>query len=50
MSSSEKELLDRLGVIHHRVQWMADEEARSVWIGGAAAQGIFIDQKIELRG
>lgn len=29
----------RLLAIHKRVQWIANEEARSVWINGWAAQG-----------
>lgn len=33
----EKRLID----IHNRVQWIADEEARSVWVRGFAARGGF---------
>jgi hypothetical protein len=40
--------MDRLAQIHDRVNWMADQEARSAWVGGPAAQGIFLDAKERL--
>lgn len=47
-SEHEQKLLARLKAIHERVQWMADEEARSAWFGGLAAQGHFIKDKERL--
>lgn len=41
-------LMSRLAQIHQRVQWMADEEARSAWVNGAAANGLFFDEKERL--
>jgi len=48
MTDQEKILWDRLADIHRRVQWMADEEARSAWVNGLAAQGALMPQKMEL--
>jgi hypothetical protein len=47
-SEQQKKLLSKLAAIHQRVQWMADEEARSAWAGGLAARGIFLDEKERL--
>jgi hypothetical protein len=47
-SEQQKKLLSKLAAIHQRVQWMADEEARSAWVGGLAARGIFLDEKERL--
>lgn len=44
----EQRLMARLAAIHKRVQWMADEEARSAWVNGPAAQGHFLDEKERL--
>lgn len=44
----QRRLMDRLAQIHDRVNWMADQEARSAWVGGPAAQGIFLDAKERL--
>ncbi|CAA7615448.1 hypothetical protein MTBSS4_130002 [Magnetospirillum sp. SS-4] len=41
-------LWSRLAAIHQRVQWMADEEARSAWVNGPAAQGMYLDEKERL--
>ena len=48
MTDQEKALWDRLGQIHGRVQWMADEEARSAWVGGEAARGVLMPEKMKL--
>jgi hypothetical protein len=46
---AKKQRLDeRLVAIHNRVQWMADEEARSAWVGGLAGQGHFLPEKERL--
>ena len=44
----EKNLLHRLDVIHSRVQWMADTEARAAWIGGFGASGELLAAKERL--
>jgi hypothetical protein len=38
----------RLLAIHQRMAWIANEEARSAWLKGAAAQGHFLDEKERL--
>ena len=50
MIDAEREalLLARLDQIHKRVQWMADEEARSAWVNGQAAQGMLWPAKLKL--
>jgi hypothetical protein len=50
MSERDREavLNARLDQIHKRVQWMADEEARSAWVNGVAAQGGFWPKKLKL--
>jgi hypothetical protein len=48
MIDQEKALWDRLGQIHRRVQWMADEEARSAWVGGEASRGTLMTKKMRL--
>jgi hypothetical protein len=41
-------LAARLLAIHRRMEWIADEEARSAWVRGLAAQGHFLDEKERL--
>lgn len=48
MTDEEKQLWDRIAAIHRRVQWMADEEARSAWVSGPAAQGSLLLTKDKL--
>lgn len=49
MDEEQKDrLLQRLTAIHQRIQWMADEEARSAWVNGLAAQGIYFEEKERL--
>ena len=49
MNKFRKEFLwKHLSAIHERVQWMADEEARAAWVGGRAADGIFLAKKERL--
>lgn len=49
MTEEEKQLLDnRLTSIHKRVQWIADEEARSAWVNGDAARGAYVKEKLAL--
>ena len=48
MMDEEQILWDRLGMIHKRVQWMADQEALSAWVNGAAAQGSLMPSKMKL--
>ena len=38
---NEQQLNERLTAIHKRLQWIADEEARSAWVNGLAARGVF---------
>ena len=47
-SEQQKKRLSKLAAIHQRVQWMADEEARSAWVGDLAARAIFLDEKERL--
>ena len=44
----EARLMARLASIHERIQWMADEESRSAWVKGEAAQSAFLDEKEKL--
>ncbi len=44
----KESLFKRLGAIHQRIQWMADEEAASAWFNGLAARGVFMDEKLRL--
>jgi len=49
MTEEEKAQLEmRLSHIHKRVQWIANEEARSVWVQGFAARGGLMPEKIKL--
>jgi len=48
MTDQEKILWERLAAIHKRVQWMADEEARSAWVNGQASRGALMPAKMEL--
>lgn len=48
MTEQEKILWERLAAIHNRVKWMADEEERSAWVNGAAAQGTLMPEKMKL--
>ena len=43
-----QKLWTRLSQIHARIQWMADAEARAAMVGGAAADGRFIPEKLKL--
>jgi hypothetical protein len=44
----EAKLERRLEVIHKRVQWMADAEARAAWVRGLGARGEFLPEKERL--
>ncbi len=44
----KNQLWERLGAIHQRIQWMADEEAVAAWINGLAARGVFMEEKLRL--
>jgi hypothetical protein len=44
----EKWLMERLSSIHKRVQWIANEEARSAWFKGVAARGGYLERKERL--
>jgi hypothetical protein len=44
----ERQLKHRLQSIHQRVQWMANEEARFVWVKGLAARGSHLIEKERL--
>jgi hypothetical protein len=46
--AKEKELVDALGLIHRRVNNLADDEARSALVNGWAAQGNLIALKQKL--
>lgn len=49
MTDKETEKLRRrLKQIHDRVNWMADEEARSAWVNGFAARGGLMSEKLAL--
>ena len=49
MTEEERAQLEvRLNHIHTRVQWIADEEARSAWVKGFAARGDLMPEKIKL--
>ena len=49
MTEEERAQLEvRLSHIHRRVQWIADEEARSAWVQGFAARGGLMPEKIKL--
>lgn len=45
---AEARLMARLAAIHKRVEWMANEEARSVWVRGLAARGVHLKEKEQL--
>ncbi len=45
---SKRGPVQHLSAIHERVQWMADEEARTAWVGGRAADGVFLAKKERL--
>ena len=44
----EAKLERRLEVIHKRVQWMADAEARAAWVRGLGARGEVLPEKERL--
>ena len=46
----QQHLLERLSAIHKKVQWMADEEARSAWVRGFVTPGVHNDAKEHLLG
>jgi hypothetical protein len=48
MTDEEQMLWDALRRIHGRVQWIADQEALSAWVNGAAAQGSLMPSKMKL--
>ena len=48
MSPKEQELIDRLSLIHQRINQIADMEARTALVGGWAAQGNLIPKKERL--
>ncbi|WP_181708697.1 hypothetical protein [Chthonobacter rhizosphaerae] len=41
-------LQQRLELINKRIQDIADEEAKSAWVGGLAAQGALMPEKMRL--
>lgn len=45
---TEQELNNRLDAIHARLKWIADAEARSAWVKGLAARGIFAEERDRL--
>ncbi len=45
---TERELNERLTAIHHRLQWIADQEARSAWVKGIFASGGLDDERTRL--
>jgi len=48
MKLRNEELERRLGVIHQRLQWIADSEARAAWVGGYGARGEFLAERERL--
>lgn len=46
--TEEEWLLKRLEHIHGRMSWIANQEARSAWVGGLAASGIFQPERDRL--
>lgn len=47
-SSREEALHARLKSLHKRLQWIADEEARSAWVNGLAAGGLHEEERDSL--
>lgn len=44
----EDQIVKRLEATHKRVQWMADQEARAIWVGGVGARGEYLKEKESL--
>jgi hypothetical protein len=44
----EERIKTKLRELHDRIKWMADEDARSSWVGGFSAEGSALEEKERL--